>query len=180
MVFDNTYTVVSIATVVFLTINYYKGKKNLAFDLLAAERERSESLLLNILPKKIADTLKTEKGTIADHYASASILFADLVGFTPMTARMTPTEMIDLLNTIYSHFDGLAEKYNVEKIRTIGDNYMVASGVPTPRADHAHALAHMAIDMLEFSKNLPTANGASIKLPHRNKFRPPGSRRDWQ
>lgn len=164
VVFDNTYTVLFISTVVFLTISYYKGRKNLAFELLAAERERSESLLLNILPEQIAETLKTEKGTIAENYPSASILFADLVGFTPMSARMTPSEMIELLNTIYSHFDGLAEKYGVEKIRTIGDNYMAASGVPAPRPDHAQALAQMALDMLEFAKTIPQQNGESINF----------------
>ncbi len=162
VIFDNTYTVIGNSTVIFLTINYYKRAKNTALNLLAVERLRSENLLLNILPQKIADILKEEEGTIADHYDSASILFADLVGFTPMSVQMTPAEMIELLNTIYSHFDTLAEKYGVEKIRTIGDNYMVASGVPSPRPDHAQALAHMALDMLEFSNNLPTQNGNSI------------------
>ncbi len=162
VVFDNTYTVVSISTMVFLTINYYRHKKNLALELLDRERERSESLLLNILPKKIADTLKTEKGIIADHHESASILFADLVDFTPMSAQMSPAEMIELLNTIYTHFDTLADKYGVEKIRTIGDNYMVASGVPSPREDHAQALAHMALDMLDFSKVISDRLAAPI------------------
>jgi guanylate cyclase len=161
-IFDNTYTFVITAIIVFLTINYYKRAKNEALDLLEIERERSESLLLNILPKKIADTLKVEKGTIVDQYDSASILFADLVGFTPMSVQLTPTEMIELLNSIYSHFDSLADKYGVEKIRTIGDNYMAASGVPSSRPDHAQALAYMALDMLEFSNILPTQNGTSI------------------
>ena len=164
VVFDNTYTVLFISTVVYLTIHYYKRRKNLAFELLAVERERSESLLLNILPEKIAETLKIEKGIIADHYDSASILFADLVGFTPLSARMSPAAMVELLNTIYSHFDSLAEQYGVEKIRTIGDSYMVASGVPSPRTDHAQALAHMALDMLEFSDSIPVQHGESIRF----------------
>jgi class 3 adenylate cyclase len=149
---------------VLLTIAYYKRQKNQALKLLEIERDRSESLLLNILPQKIADMLKAEEGTIAEHYDSASILFADMVGFTPMSVHLTPTEMIELLNEIYSHFDTLAEKYAVEKIRTIGDNYMVASGVPEPRPDHAEALANMALDILAYAKDLPAQNGESINF----------------
>lgn len=133
-------------------------------NLLTLEREKSESLLLNILPKQIADILKKEERVIADHYDGASILFADLVGFTPMSAQMTPTEMIEMLNQIYSHIDSLAEKYDVEKIRTIGDNYMVASGVPSTRPDHAQALANMALDILAYTKKLPTQNGHAISF----------------
>ena len=163
-VFNNSYTVITSAALVLLTIAYYKRQKNIALNLLAIERDRSESLLLNILPKKIADILKIEEGTIAEHYDSASILFADMVGFTPMSVHMTPSEMIELLNKIYSHFDTLAEKYAVEKIRTIGDNYMVASGVPEPTSDHAKALANMALDMLSYAKNLPTQYDKSINF----------------
>ncbi len=162
--FANTYTVVAGAGMVMLTLSYYRREKNTALRLLGLERERADSLLLNILPQKIADILKVEEGTIADYHGSASILFADLVGFTPLSAQMTPTEMIELLNTIYSHFDSLAEKHGVEKIRTIGDNYMVASGVPSSRPDHAQALANMALDMLDFSNSLPAQNGNTIQF----------------
>jgi guanylate cyclase len=104
-------------------------------------------LLLNILPKEIAAILKNEDRTIADSFEGVSILFADLVGFTTLTANMAPVEVVNLLNEIFSHFDSLVEKYDVEKIRTIGDNYMVAAGAPRQCPDHACRLASMALDM---------------------------------
>ena len=164
LLFDNLFSILLAASIILLIINYYKREKNSALQLLTLEQEKSEALLLNILPPKIADILKKKEPVIADRYESASILFADLSGFTPMSAQMEPEEMVILLNDIYSHFDTLAEKYGVEKIRTMGDSYMVASGVPTQRDDHASALAHMALDMLEFSNNLPSQNGESINF----------------
>jgi guanylate cyclase len=121
---------------------------------LEIAQEQADGLLFNMLPRKVAARLKKKSETIADGYESASILFADIVGFTSLTDELNPAEMIDLLNMIYSHFDSLVEKHGVEKIRTIGDNYMVAAGVPSPRPDHAHALAYLALDMLEFCENL--------------------------
>jgi guanylate cyclase len=109
--------------------------------------------LLNILPKEIAAILKDEQRIIADHYDGASVLFADMVNFTPMSAEMTPVEMVELLNEIFSHFDGLVEKYNLEKIKTVGDCYMVAAGVPRPRPDHAQVLTHLALEMRDFLKS---------------------------
>ncbi len=111
------------------------------------EQARAESLLLNILPRSIADRLKAETQTIADQFSSASILFADVVDFTPLAERLAPTEVVGILDHLFSHFDVLAERYGLEKIKTIGDCYMVAAGVPSPRSDHAHALASMALDM---------------------------------
>jgi adenylate cyclase len=104
-------------------------------------------LLLNILPKEISTALKAEQRTIADEYPAVSILFADAVGFTPMAVKMTPMELVDLLNQVFLCFDGLVEKYDLEKIKTIGDCYMVASGVPRSRPDHATALVNLALDM---------------------------------
>jgi guanylate cyclase len=111
-------------------------------------RERADALLLNILPEKIAGILKDRVQVIAEEFPQASVLFADLVNFTPLSEQFPPEEVVILLNDLFSRFDALAEIYGVEKIRTIGDNYMAASGVPTPRADHAHALADMALDMI--------------------------------
>jgi adenylate cyclase len=105
---------------------------------------------LNILPKEIAAILKNESRTIADHYDEASVLFADMVGFTPLSAQLPPVEMVELLNEVFSYFDSLLDKYSVEKIRTIGDSYMVASGVPRGRPDHAQALACMALEMRDY------------------------------
>jgi len=104
-------------------------------------------LLLNILPKEISDRLKADQRAVADQYNAASILFADVVEFTPMAAKMTPLQLVDLLNEVFQCFDGLVEKYDLEKIKTIGDCYMVASGVPRARSDHATALVDLALDM---------------------------------
>lgn len=107
----------------------------------------SDGLLKNILPDRIADRLKTSGEMIADEYESASILFADVVGFTPMSADMEPNQLVTLLNEIFSDFDTIVENRGLEKIKTIGDAYMVASGVPTPRVDHGHAICDLALDM---------------------------------
>lgn len=132
---------------------YYEGtvsditERKLAQEALKVQQEQSEKLLLNILPKPIAERLKAEQSTIADSFADVSVLFADIVGFTELSARMSPTELVKRLNVIFSHFDQLAEKYGVEKIKTIGDAYMVVGGLPMPRDDHAEAIAQMALGM---------------------------------
>ena len=104
-------------------------------------------LLLNILPKEISEALKAGHKTIAAHHDAASILFADVVEFTPMAATMTALQLVDLLNEVFQCFDNLVEKYDLEKIKTIGDCYMVAAGVPRSRPDHAEALVDLALDM---------------------------------
>lgn len=129
------------------------------------ERERSESLLLNILPELIAHRLKAGPGVIADQFDSASVLFADIVGFTPLSQALSAQEMVSWLNEIYSAFDEFVQKHAVEKIRTIGDNYMVASGVPSQREDHAIAITRLALDMRDYISGLPPTKG------HRANFR---------
>lgn len=151
-----------ISTIAFVLLYYFVYQKNEFLRMLGIEQDRSERLLLNILPREIAEILKVENRVIADAYESASVLFADLVGFTPMTAEMEPRKMVELLNEIYSHFDDLVEKYGVEKIRTIGDNYMVASGVPRPRADHAEAMANMALEMWAFLGQFKDGSGKQV------------------
>ncbi|WP_088891559.1 adenylate/guanylate cyclase domain-containing protein [Leptolyngbya ohadii] len=118
-----------------------------ANEQLLVEQEKSERLLLNILPEPIAHQLKEGQNNIADGFAEATILFCDLVGFTKLSERMHPTQLISLLNEIFSQFDRLTEKHGLEKIKTIGDAYMVVGGLPVPRADHAEAIAEMALDM---------------------------------
>jgi adenylate cyclase len=142
--------IIGVSAFAFAILHYFVRERDLALGLVRNERERSEALLLNILPKDIVSILKRESRTIADHFEGASILFADVVDFTPMSEKMSPTELVDLLNEIFSYFDDLVEKYDVEKIKTIGDCYMVAAGVPRPRPDHAHVLARLALDMREF------------------------------
>ncbi|HEY9612837.1 adenylate/guanylate cyclase domain-containing protein [Allocoleopsis sp.] len=114
---------------------------------LRLEKNKSERLLLNILPKPIADQLKQFEGSLAQQFTEATILFADIVGFTPLAAQMSPLELLNLLNQIFSVFDQLAEKHGVEKIKTIGDAYMAAGGLPIPTDNHAEAIAQMALDM---------------------------------
>jgi class 3 adenylate cyclase len=114
---------------------------------LKHEQQRSERLLLNILPRPIAERLKDDHRAIADGFAEVSVLFADVVGFTAMSARMPPADLVRVLNRVFSLFDTLAERHGLEKIKTIGDCYMAVAGIPTPRADHARAVADMALDM---------------------------------
>jgi guanylate cyclase len=156
--------IAGVSTIVLLMLTYFINQKNEAYRLLRLEQEKAEGLLLNILPEEIAARLKIENRTIADQYEGASILFADLVGFTPLSAEMSPVDVVNLLNEIFSYFDGLVEKYGVEKIRTIGDNYMVAAGVPRPQSDHARVLACMALDMREYLDNRPAAAGKRIEF----------------
>jgi len=116
-------------------------------NLLQIEKEKSEQLLLNILPEPVADRLKQQNGIIADSFSEATVMFADIANFTQMSAAMPAEEMVALLNEIFSTFDSLAERYHLEKIKTIGDAYMVVGGLPYPNQDHAIAVADMAIAM---------------------------------
>jgi class 3 adenylate cyclase len=131
---------------------------------LRAEREKSERLLLNILPSAIAERLKEDQGIIAESFAEATILFADVVGFTQMSARISPVELVYLLNEIFSSFDELATRHGLEKIKTIGDAYMVASGLPERRADHAEAMAELALDMQDALASFNRARGAALDI----------------
>lgn len=140
VVFFFVINLLGVGALVFMMVFYFVGQKNMF-------QQKSETLLLNILPKEIAAILKNESRTIADHYDEASVLFADMVGFTPLSAQLPPVEMVELLNEVFSFFDSLLDKYGVEKIRTIGDSYMVAAGVPRGRPDHAQALAQIALEM---------------------------------
>ena len=135
--------------IVFTLLAVFASQRSEALAALRREQAKAENLLLNILPRSIADKLKAQNQPIADQFGSASILFADVVDFTPWSERLPPADVVGYLNHLFSHFDELAERYGLEKIKTIGDCYMVAAGVPTPRADHARALALMALDMLE-------------------------------
>jgi len=114
---------------------------------LEAEHEKAENLLLNMLPRPVAEKLKQGTGTIADHYNDVTVMFADLVGFTQLTASLDPNELMDLLNSVFSAFDMLADRHHVEKIKTIGDAYMIVAGAPEPAEDHAQRVMRMAIAM---------------------------------
>jgi guanylate cyclase len=135
--------------VVFTLLAVFASQRRDALASLRLEQAKAEGLLLNILPRSIAERLKAQAQPIADQIGAASILFADVVDFTPWSERLPPAAVVGYLDHLFTHFDELAERYGLEKIKTIGDCYMVAAGVPTARADHARALALMALDMLE-------------------------------
>ncbi len=124
----------------FLTLIYFIRQRD-------EFQRKSDDLLRNILPDEIAERLKDSSASIAEHFDHASVLFADVVSFTPMSAQMSPAELVAMLNDVFSEFDQLVERHGLEKIKTIGDCYMVAAGVPLPRADHAQALTQLALDM---------------------------------
>jgi adenylate cyclase len=134
-----------------------------AEDQAEREFERSETLLANILPAPIAQRLKDGEQVIADNFPEASILFADMTGFTAHASRTRPGELVLFVNAVFSAFDGLLARHGLEKIKTIGDAYMAASGVPAPRDDHAAAMADFALDLLEAARRMKPA-GMSIRL----------------
>jgi guanylate cyclase len=126
---------------------------------------RVESLLLNILPEEIAQRLQEEPQAIADHFDEASILFADVVDFTPLASRLDPRAVVELLDRLFTSFDELVDRHGIEKIKTIGDCYMVAAGVPRRRSDHAHALAYLALEMRECAHTcLADGDGGDLRL----------------
>jgi len=135
-----------------------------AQEALREQQEQTEKLLLNILPEPIAERLKLEPSTIADSFEEVSVLFADLVGFTAFSAERSAKELVEILNLIFSKFDRLAEKHGLEKIKTIGDAYMVVAGLPTPRTDHAEAIAQMALDMQQAIVNLSAEMGEAFSI----------------
>jgi len=135
---------------------------HLTLDYLHRENER---LLLNVLPASIANKLKQQVGIIAERFDDASVLFADIVGFTPLSARLSPTELIESLNHVFSGFDELADHHKLEKIKTIGDGYMVAGGLIEQNADHLAAMATMAMAMHENVRKLNSEfGGLSLRI----------------
>jgi len=131
---------------------------------LVAEREKSERLLLNILPKAIAERMKIGETNIADTHPDITVLVADLVGFTSLSSQINPEQIVRLLNEIFSAFDLLVGQHRLEKIRTFGDAYMVAGGISTLREDHPEAIADLAIDLRDEIARFNEQNGTSIRL----------------
>jgi guanylate cyclase len=157
--------VVGASAVAFFALHYFVGQKDHALELLHIEQDKSERLLLNVLPKEIAQILKEDDQTIATRFPAITVLFADVVGFTPLSQDLSPEDLVGVLNEVFSYFDSLVDRHGLEKIRTIGDSYMVASGVPVPREDHAHALARMALDIVSYVS--PTSSPATRPLVFR-------------
>jgi class 3 adenylate cyclase/CheY-like chemotaxis protein len=131
---------------------------------LELEQERSERLLLNVLPASIARRLKGGEAHIAEHFPECTVMFADLVGFSRLASRVPPAELVQILNTIFSAFDRLADQHGLEKIKTIGDAYMLVGGVPTPRADHAEAVVNMAVEVREAMKSMHARTGHLLQM----------------
>jgi adenylate cyclase len=132
------------------TLERYSRREFLQKYLIQEQRDQSDKLLFSILPERIAEKLKQGHETIAEEFSSASVLFADIVNFTPISARFDPREVVEMLNELFSGFDQLVDKYSVEKIQVAGDGYMLAAGVPTPRKNHAIVLAQLALEMMEY------------------------------
>ncbi len=132
--------------------------------LLEIEKEKSERLLLNILPHAIAERLKHGERTIAERFTEVTVLFADIVDFTALTNQTEPEELVALLNDLFSRFDRLAEQHGLEKIKTIGDNYFAVGGLPVPNPDHAEAVAEMALAMLAATADLNRERGTSLHI----------------
>lgn len=141
--------VLGTSCILYLVMRYFQSQKERSLDALAIEQSRSEKLLLNVLPQTIADRLKDEEKLIADSHDSVSVLFADIVGFTELAASLSPTKLVDLLSQLFSEFDALVKTYDLEKIKTIGDGYMVVGGAPSHIEDHAVIMTRMAIKMFE-------------------------------
>jgi len=135
-----------------------------AMRLLDKERERSERLLLNILPAPIAERLKASEESIAEHSDGVTVLFADIVGFTPLSASKTPQALVELLNRIFSEFDALADAHGLEKIKTIGDAYIAVAGLPNPWPDHAPRAARMALAMHDAMARVAAETGEKLAL----------------
>jgi adenylate cyclase len=155
--------VLNFGTLVFVVYQFYVDTLR-AEDELAREHERSEGLLRNILPAPIARRLKSDAHSIAEGFAEVSVLFADLVGFTGLSSRLPPAQLVELLNRVFSELDDLTERRGLEKIKTIGDAYMVAAGLPEPRPDHAHALVRFALDMLEVVERVSRDTGHPLSI----------------
>jgi adenylate cyclase len=139
--------IIGAGSVAFALLASFAKERNEAFAALRSEQENSERLLLNILPSPIAERLKVATQAIADHFDAASIVFADVVDFTPLAQRLPPAETVGILDQLFTRFDALVERHGLEKIKTIGDCYMAAAGVPEQQPDHARKAALLALEM---------------------------------
>ena len=156
--------IIGAASIAFMLLATFARQRDDALTALRAEHERAEALLVNVLPSSIADRLKAADRTIADHFDETSILFADVVDFTPLSQLLPPAEMVGILDRLFSHFDTLVERHGLEKIKTVGDCYMAAAGVPDPHADHARRVALLALDMRDAVGSAAVAGREGLEL----------------
>jgi adenylate cyclase len=150
------------SAVVFGLLRYFVRENRKIHDLLQIEQDKSETLLLNVLPREVAQMLKNSDQTVAEQYDSVSILFADVVGFTPLAESLGPNEVVEMLNTTFTHFDELVSGCRAEKIGTIGDSYMVVAGAPHRDLDHAAILAELALEMMRVSRKDASIAGPNL------------------
>ena len=164
------FVITTIASCVMIVVTVWFALRDTARAeaVMEAQYERSEALLANMLPASIADRLKEndrgDRGLIADKYDEASVLFADIVGFTERASSTAPADLVRFLDKLYSAFDALVDKHGLEKIKVSGDSYMVVSGVPRPRPDHVEALADFAIEMADVASGLKDPHGLPVPL----------------
>ncbi|MFM1815226.1 MAG: hypothetical protein RLZ98_1921 [Pseudomonadota bacterium] len=159
-ILDSLYTQAAITTMGILAATVWY-----AFRLVERARAETDNLLRNILPQSVVDRLKARPGqVIADNFENASVLFADISGFVPLSRALGPARVVELLNLLVSRFDSLAAEHGVEKIKTIGDAYMVAAGVPEPVPDHAERLARMAVSMQTKVEELAAETGHDLRI----------------
>jgi class 3 adenylate cyclase len=151
-----TWVVVGEVSVLLLAVQVeaYQRRLFVQRSQLEYERARAEDLLLNVMPKPIADRLKQEPDAIADHFEGVTVVFADIAGFTHLAARLSPTELVARLDDVFSRLDDIVHRHGLDKIKTLGDQYMAVAGAPTPRADHAEAAARVALEMCKVSSAL--------------------------
>jgi adenylate cyclase len=148
----------------YVLLQYFVRERERYAAALAVEQERSERLLLNVLPEPIAERLKAGESDIADSASEVGVLFADIAGFTPMAESMSPREIVRMLDEIFSAFDRLALQHQVEKIKTIGDAYMAASGLLESSPDHADDLARLALDMREEIDQRAASSSITVRI----------------
>jgi guanylate cyclase len=151
------FNTVGFTAFLFLSTRYFLSR-------IDAEKARSDRLLLNILPAPIAERLKRDEAVIADRFEGATVLFSDLVGFTTLSARLPPEEVVTMLDTIFSAFDAIADRFGLEKIKTIGDAYMLVGGLPTARPDHAVRVADAALAMRAWVEESARARGLDLAM----------------
>jgi adenylate cyclase len=156
--------ILGVSTTAYVLLQYFVRARERALAELGAERAKSERLLLNVLPPSVASRLKESDEVIADRFAAATVLFADIVDFTPLAQGLSPAETVVLLDKVFAGWDELAARHGVEKIKTIGDAYMVAGGLPSPREDHADAIADMALEMGAEAERCVAVSGLPFKV----------------
>jgi guanylate cyclase len=152
------------SSIAFFLLAYFVKQNDVAYELVDYERDRSEKLLANVLPAKIAARLKDGTENVADRFDSVSVLFADMVGSTVLASSLSPEEMVGLLNEVFTEFDEITIRHGVEKISTSGDNYLVAAGVPEVQPDHAVALVRVALEMCAYLSRRRSETGRNLEM----------------